>query len=67
MVMVYVLVVMGILLLLGYVYLLSRQAAARVRYFCDSCERYLGTGISRDRVCPNCGDNRYYTRKESDT
>jgi predicted RNA-binding Zn-ribbon protein involved in translation (DUF1610 family) len=66
MMLLYALVGMGILLLVGYAYSLSRQAA-RVRYFCDSCEQYLGTGKSRHSVCPNCGDNRYYTRKESGT
>lgn len=42
-------------------------AAARrnsgLRYYCDSCSQSLGTGRHRERVCPRCGDYRYYTRK----
>ena len=63
MVMVYALVGFGVLVLVGFAYISWRQAA-RLKYFCDSCEQYLGQGRSRYTVCPKCGDNRYYTRKE---
>ena len=31
-------------------------------YYCDSCDRSLGSGRGRDKVCPRRGDNRYYRR-----
>jgi predicted RNA-binding Zn-ribbon protein involved in translation (DUF1610 family) len=37
---------------------------ARLSYYCDSCSQYLGTGRRRERVCPNCGDVRYYTKED---
>jgi hypothetical protein len=66
---VYVLVGICFALVVGYlaVHIIAdfRQAPHR-KYYCDSCQQYLGTGRKRAKVCPRCGDYRYYIRLDSE-
>lgn len=57
----YVVVGMGIFVLAVRAVVASRRLS-RQKYYCDSCSQYLGMGRNRQRVCPRCGDNRYYIR-----
>ena len=56
-----------ILVGLGTIYVLVQgiilwRREQKYRYYCDSCDQSLGTGRGRDKVCPRCGDYRYYKR-----
>jgi Zn finger protein HypA/HybF involved in hydrogenase expression len=60
-------IVIGVaFILLAIQIIITHHRNARQSYYCDTCSQYLGTGRQRERVCPNCGDFRYYTKTDKE-